>query len=535
MKSTIRNVFPSGLLRLAAGAAAFLAAIAAIPAAHAASVTVSPAQVAGSSPFIKFLSLTISPDPSALRYISVRIAPMAGSQTRAVAALYSANYLNGGNFRSHSYITGNTITLPVFGLYDNYTNTVLVTTGFTDGTYQQNTVSVPTTQFTETNAFRTPTVNQARRVNTTLSYDYVYVKSSSYGRTPIIIDTDGRIRFVGDTQTAFSTGFFDNGCYNSDGGSGLRRYDFDGVATVVKNYSGVNLNYTGVNGTGANNFATGTITSTNHHNFDPGKTGLLLECNTTALTESVAIEVDKSGNILHSWNFAGTISAAMQAGGDNPASFVKTGGADWFHNNSITYRPSDDTLVVSSRENFVMGIEYTTGALKWILGDSSKYWHTFPSLAAYSLALQPTNLPPIAPATTSPVTLPPIGQHGLSVYRDQLSLYDDDYQSVNQPTSGGQHLHAGSPYTAARKYIIDAVGKTATEQWNFSYNFSKYSNVCGSAYEDRSLNYLVCYATLTNLVGVDSTGAIAFDYSYPGGCGVAFNATPIHFENMRFQ
>ncbi len=508
---------------------------------EAASVSISPTQIAGPTPFIQSLTLTANPGPASVRYVSFRISPAPGSQTRAVYGLYSISYLSGGNFRAHSYVSGNNITLPVFGLYDGTGNTVLITTGFIDGTSQQNTVTMTTPAYTAASTFRTPNVLHARLANTPLSYDFIYVKGQNDGATPIIIDTDGKIRWIGTNGVIRETSPFDNACYNSTG-SGITRIDFDGVVTPVKDYSGVNLNYTGVNGT-LHNFPIGTVSDVNHHNIDPGKTGILLEANTTTQTEAVALEVDKHGNILHSWNFAGTIAAAMEAGGDDPTQLVTNNSApagrsaDWFHNNSLTYRASDDTLVVSGREQFVMGIDYTTGALKWILGDTTKLWHTFKSLQPYTLALQPTTLPPIPPAMTSPMTLPPIGEHGMSIVRDLLLLFDDDTQSFNAGNvpAGGQHLHNGNPYSATRKYVIDAVGKTATEVWNYNANFGKYSNICSSVYEDRSLNFLIDYSTLTELLGLDSNGNIAFDYNYSASCNTAFNAVPFHFENMRFN
>ena len=107
------------------------------------------------------------------------------------------------------------------------------------------------------------------------------------------------------------------------------------------------------------------------------------------------------------------ISAAMIAGGDDPAEFVYPSPTDWFHNNSCTYDRATDTLLVSSRENFVIGIDYETSTIKWILGDPTKKWYEFPSLQAFALALAPDSLPPI-------------GQHSLSITYDQHLLLLDN-------------------------------------------------------------------------------------------------------------
>ena len=122
--------------------------------------------------------------------------------------------------------------------------------------------------------------------------------------------------------------------------------------------------------------------------------------------ESVNIEVDAAGKILKEWDLAQIISDAMTAGGDDPGKFVFPSPFDWFHNNATTYNRADDSLIVSSRENFVICIDYETGAIKWILGDTTKLWYPFPSLAQYALTL-------------APGSLPPIGQHASSLTYDQ--------------------------------------------------------------------------------------------------------------------
>ena len=54
----------------------------------------------------------------------------------------------------------------------------------------------------------------------------------------------------------------------------------------------------------------------------------------------------------------------MLAGGDDPSGFVYPVGTDWFHNNATTYNKADNTLIVSSRENFVIAVDYDTPA-RW--------------------------------------------------------------------------------------------------------------------------------------------------------------------------
>ena len=248
---------------------------------------------------------------------------------------------------------------------------------------------------------------------------------------------------------------------------------------------------------------------------------MLLDVNTDNWTECVNIEVDGNGNVLHSWNLADIITAEMTAAGEIASDFVRPAPNDWFHNNAATYRPSDDSIIVSAREDFVMGIDYSTGAIKWILGDTTKKWHTYPSLAKYTLQ-------------TPGATVPPIGQHAVSVYRDRLLLFDDGAPSNfsgNVPKGGSR------TYSVLRKYLIDLPNKTATEIWNYNPTPQLDAMFCSSVYEDGSECYLADYATTNpcTVLGLDPSGAKVFDYRYPNnGCGTSWNAQPIHFENLRF-
>ena len=73
------------------------------------------------------------------------------------------------------------------------------------------------------------------------------------------------------------------------------------------------------------------------------------------------MEIDDSyGHVLKTFNLADIISAAMIAGGDDPSQFVYPSPTDWFHNNGAAYNRADDSLIVSSRENFLICLDYHT-------------------------------------------------------------------------------------------------------------------------------------------------------------------------------
>ena len=159
---------------------------------------------------------------------------------------------------------------------------------------------------------------------------------------PAIVDTDGALRWVGTTGFVTNTsGFFDNGVYLPNG-SQLYRIELDGTFISIGDYADIGVTYF-------------------HHNIDAGKVGVILEANTASYFESFVLEVDAhSGAVLKTWNLADIISAAMRAGGDDPNQFVYPAPNDWFHLNAVAYNRADDSLIVSSREDFLICLDYDT-------------------------------------------------------------------------------------------------------------------------------------------------------------------------------
>ena len=472
-------------------------------------------QTAGPTPFISQLTLSAS-DTSVLKSIQFTIAPKAGSVTRALSGTYSQDYMI---TRGYLVPPATDIFLPVYGLYDGFANTVTLTYRFLDGSFKTDITTVTTAAFDDQGCgYKNPTVLQARTASESLSYDYIFIRSGCGDFSPVILDTDGELRWVSTmgipSSLTAASGFFDGAVYLTTGAT-LSRVDLDGAVTPLGDYS-----------------SEGIVTF--HHNIDPGKVGLLLQPDTEDFFEAVIMEADTSGALLKTWNLAEIISAAMIAGGDDPSQFVYPTPQDWFHSNAATYNRADDSLIVSSRENFVICLDYETGAIKWILGDTTKKWHQFPSLARYAL-------------TMAPGSLPPIGQHSTSIAFDQdLLLFDDGFLGTFHQPPGMNRT-----YSSPRKYQLNLTDPmmrgergTATEVWNLELNQSIYSPICSSVYEDAPFHYLIDYAFVggftanppyAQLLGLNAAGEVGFHYQYPTDfCDTAYNSLPIHLENSRF-
>jgi len=153
------------------------------------------------------------------------------------------------------------------------------------------------------------------------------------------------------------------------------------------------------------------------------------------------------------WDFAALLDAYMRRQGDDPSAFIRPA-VDWFHMNAVTYDPRDDSLIVSSRENFVIKVDYALGR-DLILGDPSKYWYTFRSLKARATA----------PGTWRALTH---RQHAPQLLPMGCSwLFNDGGASFNQPA--GAPVGESRAYSAVSAYAIDPATLTAREVWRFDY------------------------------------------------------------------
>jgi hypothetical protein len=455
----------------------------------------------GITPFIAFARLT-GQSLSGIRSITYIIEPRTGSVSKPVRVSYSRAALEGrGRFESAQLLR-----LPLFGLYAGHTNAVTLEVEFEDGSRQSIDCTVTTAGYADPNGvYDHPLYIKARAADEQLGFDFFAMKSGL--GTPVVVDTDGAMRWVGvSTESSISSIFADNGFVIGDQRSTrVRRLELDGTEIQTTVESPIYRHF--------------------HHNIEPGKSGLLIEMDTTLDRETRVSEYTLAAGVSKEWDFGAIVTEQMRAGGDDPSLFVRPA-VDWFHVNSAIYDPRDDSLIVSSRENFVMKVDYQSGAIRWLLGDPTKYWWSFPSLRARALTLEGGGLYPI-------------GQHALSLTSGGLLLlFNAGNPSESQP-AGAPRGEARS-YSAVSAYRIDADTMTATEEWNFDYGQALYSDHCSSVYEAPGESLLISYARVDNrqharLVGLNRAHQVVLDFQYEArGCNASWNAVPIPFEDMRF-
>lgn len=144
------------------------------------------------------------------------------------------------------------------------------------------------------------------------------------------------------------------------------------------------------------------------------------------------------------------------------------GKIDWFHQNSVEYDESDNSIVISGRhQDTVMKIDYETNEIKWIMGDSSGWPDSY----------QKYFLEGDVKASG--------GQHAAIVLPDQDDneettdiLFYDNNISV---THGDEET--SEKYSEARQVRINEEEMTIEEIWTFGEDLGKeyYTKIIGSA------------------------------------------------------
>ena len=250
----------------------------------------------GPTPFIRFVQTNVD-DVGGFSFAQFLIFPKTGSATRPIKVRYGRSYLEArGYFDSQ---TGK-LTISIFGLYAGRANRVTINLRFTSRFHPIKRLRMLiTTPAYEGGTYSHPTVVQPRLPSTPLSYDFILLKNLADPTTPIIIDSDAEVRWVGTAGVGVtSCMMFDNAFYLASG-TQLLRTEFDGRTHVMADYADIDV-------------------VDFHHNIDPGRDGMILDVDTVDQTESFNMEVDAGGNVLRTWNLADIISAAMTAGGDDP-------------------------------------------------------------------------------------------------------------------------------------------------------------------------------------------------------------------------
>lgn len=242
------------------------------------------------------------------------------------------------------------------------------------------------------------------------------------------------------------------------------------------------------------------------HEVTRGKEGYLISArgvrkkDNQFLTASIILEVDDLGNVIRSWEMGEIIAKHMKEMGDPFFEFVREG-EDWFHINSVIYtNPEDNSLLVSSRENFVVKLDYDTKEIKWLFGDKTKYWHQFPSLAALALSSDDDL---------------PIGQHSLSLVKgnaSQILLFNNGRASRWNP----EGTPAGASYPKSRGHIYEIDDSQRRAKMIWEYHTGTYEEGRSSFRRSEDNQFTMFWGAYSNILRVlNANQDVVLEYHLP--------------------
>ena len=186
-----------------------------------------------------------------------------------------------------------------------------------------------------------------------------------------------------------------------------------------------------------------------HHDGMELKNGNYLLLTSDPKTDNIAdhiVELNpKTGKIVKQWSLR---KAALNI----DPNLIKEYEITWGWINGIDFDYDTDTLILSVRNNnSVVGMDYKTGEIKWILGEE-KYW----SSKFRNLLIKGTGNDFIYPA----------GCHAVHVLEGgKISIFNNGYNAFREDTVSCQSLRNNESYGII--YNIDYDKKTASIDWKF--------------------------------------------------------------------
>ena len=244
--------------------------------------------------------------------------------------------------------------LPIYGLYADYNNKVDISYTLSDGKKITKQVEIQTDKLPDD--FVLPT--SVKKDSSKLTNDLYFFTPSSKGYT-CAYDVNGDVRWYLSNNAVWDNTRLKNGhmmvsterLVNSPYYmTGL--YEIDLLGHIYNEYS---------------------IKGGYHHDYFELPNGNLLVAsddfnNEAGTVEDYIVELDRTtGNIVKTWDLKDVLN--MEDGkSENWSNY------DWFHNNSVWYDEATNSITLSGRhQDAVINIDYTTGKLNWIIGDSTNW------------------------------------------------------------------------------------------------------------------------------------------------------------------
>ncbi len=237
--------------------------------------------------------------------------------------------------------------IPVYGLYADYNNEVLI-----EVNGEQKVLNIKTDKLPDDFILPSKVIKDESK----LSNDLYFFTPSSKGYT-CAYDVNGDVRWYLDERAIWEINRLENGHlllsterlvndpYYSTG-----LYEIDMLGKIYMEYS---------------------LPGGYHHDYFEMKNGNILVATDdfdSGTVEDYIVEIDRNtGNIVKRFDLKDVLN--MEDGKNE--NWTKY---DWFHNNSIWYDEKTNSITLSGRhQDIVINIDYDTGKLNWLLGDNTNF------------------------------------------------------------------------------------------------------------------------------------------------------------------
>ena len=314
--------------------------------------------------------------------------------------------------------------LPIYGLYAGVENEVIISAGDKEKVLKIKTDDLPDDFIVPTSVFK----DESRLTN-----DLYFFTPSSKGYM-CAYDVNGDVRWYLSQRAIWEVNRLKNGHllvsterlvnepYYSTG-----LYEMDMLGKIYTEYS---------------------LPGGYHHDYFEMENGNLLVAsddfdNEEGTVEDYVVELDReTGNIVKTFDLKDILN--MEDGkSENWTNY------DWFHNNSVWYDKKSNSITLSGRhQDIVINIDYDSGKLNWILGDSTNFSEEYQK---YFFKLTDGEWQ--------------WSQHAAMILPNgNVFLFDN---GNNKSKNKDEYVKAEDSYSRGVIYKIDTEKMTASEVWEY--------------------------------------------------------------------
>ena len=325
---------------------------------------------------------------------------------------------------THTFDEGKVHYIPIYALYAGRENEVVISNGD-----KENTLKIKTDELPDDFVLPTKVTKDESKLNN----DLYFFSPSSKGYM-CAYDVNGDVRWYLDESAIWEVNRLKNGHlllsterlvntpYYSTG-----LYEMDMIGKVYKEYS---------------------LPGGYHHDYFEMEDGNILVAsddfdNEDGTVEDYVVELDReTGNIVKTFDLKDVLN--MEDGkSENWTNY------DWFHNNSVWYDKKTNSITLSGRhQDIVINIDYDSGKLNWILGDSTNFSEEYQK---YFFKLTDGEWQ--------------WAQHAAMILPDgNVFLFDN---GNNKSKNKDEYVPASESYSRGVIYEIDTENMTAKEVWQY--------------------------------------------------------------------